>query len=314
MIVTNPKDKSSNIIGELYKKFELIASKVIVLRVFKDTTNMDDFIKAELPQPTLLTETWDGYFIGYAIKGKIKTKAQKLFYKHLSLRLKKTLQVKAKVRVENSSIFHLQYATESGRKITTSNVYEMKFLAGHCLSLTLREEKTLKLQNTTTREELAIFAGTYNKSEDALFDFIRHKAYDYKRINTINEIKTSLEDLTSYCKAIAELGYDIIGGKGISTAIAKAKNIAKWVYENYGVKKRKTKNDEELKMTRQEIARKNSEKRYNEAHRKIMSLITGDYKREYLKKDGSYNIAKIAKDSGYSRNTVYKHLATENLI
>ena len=87
MIVTNPKDKSSNIIGELYKKFELIASKVIVLRVFKDTTNMDDFIKAELPQPTLLTETWDGYFIGYAIKGKIKTKAQKLFYKHLSLRL-----------------------------------------------------------------------------------------------------------------------------------------------------------------------------------------------------------------------------------
>lgn len=305
MIVTNKKYE----VLELYKKLNLIANKIIVLRIYKKIREYNDFILADLPQPTIIAETKDGYFLGYAINGKIHTKGQRLFYKHLSLRLKKTLMVRAKTQVENSSIWHLRYIISNGLQITTKNSYEMKYLAGHCLSLTTEEEKNGKLNNTNTKEEFAIYAGTYSKTEDALFDFIRYKAYDYKRINTINGETTTLEELTNYCLAIADLGYEIIGGKGISTAKAKAKNIAKWVFENYtGKKARKTHNNKELIVTRRERALLNSKERYNKVHKKISNLITGIFADEYKKSNGSWNISKLAEDVGCSRNTIYKHL------
>ena len=108
--------------------------------------------------------------------------------------------------------------------------------------------------------------------------------------------------------------------KGISTPFAKAKAIYNLVMENYnpqGVNnwnyKRKL-SDKELEVTRRERALSNNKKRYDEAHKKIISLATGIFKNEYLKKDGSYNINKLAKDSGYSRKTIYKHLKDEGLI
>ena len=308
-----------NVVIELYKKFNLIASKYIVLRIKKDKRTYDDWLEAELLQPSLIVENYDGYFIGWAINGKIKTKKQKKFYKHLALRLKKTLIKRCNnfINVENSSIWALQYALDDGYRELHNKTYEMKELARACVSLTAEEEKNNKLsKETKLQEELHIYAGTYSKSEDALFDFIRFKAYDYKRINAINGIKTTLEDLTNYCLAIAEIGYEVIGGKGISTAKAKARNIAKWVYNYYktGKKERKTKNEEELKMTRRERALTNAREKYNRAHKAIISLVTGMFKDEYKKKDGSWNISKIAKEAKVDRKTVYKHLKDEGLL
>ena len=312
--------KKDNVVIELYKKFELIARKIIVLSIKKNERTFDDFITAELPQPTLIVETWDGYFIGWAIRGQIKTKKQKEFYKALSLRLKKTFLIRCNdnIRVENSSLWALQYALDDGFRVVNNDaVYEMKALAKACVSLTTKEEKEKRLSvDTSMSEELHIYAGTYNKSEDALFDFIRFKAYDYVRINKQNNIETKLEDLKNYCISIAELGYEVIGGKGISTAHAKAKNIAEWVYEYYrtGRRVRKTKTKEELKMTRQERARTNAQEKYNKVHKKIITLVTSMFASEYKKKDGSWNIAKIAKDAGVTRASVYKHLRDANLI
>ena len=91
--------------------------------------------------------------------------------------------------------------------------------------------------------------------------------------------------------------------------IAKAKNIAKWVFENYtGKKARKTHNNKELIVTRRERALLNSKERYNKVHKKISNLITGIFADEYKKSNGSWNISKLAKDVGCSRNTIYKHL------
>jgi transcriptional regulator of acetoin/glycerol metabolism len=58
----------------------------------------------------------------------------------------------------------------------------------------------------------------------------------------------------------------------------------------------------------------NAQKKYEKAKKDIISLITGLYKEEYKKKDGSWNINKIAKDTGYTRPTVYKHLKDANLL
>ena len=312
MINVNKKKATNNVVIELYKKFNLIASKIILLKVYKSTRDFGDWIDANLPQPTLIAECWDGYYIGWATKGKINTKKQKDFYKSLSLRLKKTLLQKTSLqRVENSSVWALQYVLDGGERFITKQKYEMKKLASFCLSLTSKEEKEKRLDNTTTKEELQIYASTYGKSEDALFDFIRFKVYDYKRANIINGIETKLTDLENYALAIAQLGYDVIGGKGISTATAKAKNIAKWTYYNYNgrkKRKRKTRNDKELAMTRRERALTNAQEKYNKAHKKVLILIAGIFAEEYKKKNGEWNVAKIARDAKVDRKTVYKHL------
>ena len=310
------KKKATNVVIELYRKFNLIASKVIVLKTRKDTRNFADWIDAELPQPTFIIEAYDGYFIGWAIKGKIKTQSQKAFYKDLSLRLKKTLLKRTDLQqVENSSVWALQYALENGERIITKQRYEMKKLASFCESLTTEESKEKKLANTTTKEELAIYAGTYSKSEDALFDFIRHKVYDYKKIAIIEKRNITLEELENYAVAIGQLGYEVIGGKGESTALAKAKNIAEWTFYNYnGKRKRKTKDDKELKVTRIERSKANAKLKYDRVHKKILNLVTGMFKDEYKKKDGSWNVSQIAKDANVTRASVYKHLKDEGII
>ncbi len=312
-MIYNTKD---NVVIKLYYKFNLIASKIIVLSIKKDKRTFDDFIDADLPQPTFIIEHYEGYFIGYAIKSTIKTKKQKEFYKDLSLRLKKTFLKRTSLkRVENSSVWALQYALDNGYvEVHRNNIYEMKYLASACESLTSKEEKEKRLDNSTTKEELAIYASTYEKSEDALFDFIRHKVYDYKKIALIEKREVTLKDLENYALAIAKIGYEVVGGKGISTAHAKAKNIAKWTFYNYGKRKRKTKTEEELQMTRRERALTNAREKYEKAHKKIINLITGLYAEEYKKRGRKYNITKIAKELKMSRDTIRKHLRDENLI
>jgi len=309
---TNETDTkiNKNVIIELYNKFNLIAKKIIVLRIFKDKRIFGDWLDAELPQPTIIVESWDGYFIGWAINGQIKTKEQKNFYKDLALRLKKTFIKRTNlVRVENSSIWELQYALEDGYVETHRKSYEMKTLAGFCESLTKKEEEEKKLQNQTTQEELAIYAGTYEKSEDALFDFIRFKAYDYKRINMINKVETELEDLKNYCIEIAKLGYSVIGGKGISTAISKAKNIAEWTYYNYTAKRKdrrkyKTKKQlERLKMKREENIKKIHQLRKEQTKEKIYNAI-----KELKKRNEKITIRKVAEVANVNKNTANKYI------
>jgi len=147
---------------------------------------------------------------------------------------------------------------------------------------------------------------------------MRFIAYDYVKTN-------SKEALTrEYLEKVGEIGNEVLGKtKEFSIIRAKAKAIYNWVIENYNSGKtfknnwnyvRKTKDEEELKMTRRERALLNNKKRYDEAHKKIISLATGLFKKQYLKKNGSFNINKLAKNSGYSRNTIYKHLKDEGLI
>ena len=316
---TNNVKGFDNIVMQLYKKFDLIASKIIVIKIEKHTRNFDDWLVAELPQPTFIIEHTKGYFLGWSIVGKIDTKQQKKFYKNLALRIKKTLLKRTDLdNVKVSSVWALQYALENGYKEANKKIYEMKYLAKNCESLSATEEKNNKLnKEKNLDEELSIFAGTYTKSDDALFDFIRFKAYDYARINSVNNIKNNLEDLDNYCKIIAEIGVDVLGAKkGIGSAYSKAKNIAKWVYKNYqnGKRKRKTKNYKELLMTRQERSKKNAQLKYDRAHKKILNMITGLYANEYKKKDGTWNILKLARDLKMSKNTIKRHLKDSNLI
>lgn len=107
--------------------------------------------------------------------------------------------------------------------------------------------------------------------------------------------------------------------KDRSTLKAKCRNIFRWYLDrdfnismnnNNYIKKDK----EEVMSTRQEHARKLSEKKSEDAKRKVTNFITGLYAHEYKKKNGKWNTSKIAKDLNMSRNTVAKHLPKETLF
>lgn len=105
--------------------------------------------------------------------------------------------------------------------------------------------------------------------------------------------------------------------KDRSTLKAKCKNIFNWYLErNFELTQTVyIKKEKDLVMaTRTEHAKKMTEKRSNEAKKKILNCITGMFAYEYKKPNGSWNIMKIAKDSGTSRNTVMKYLPKETLF
>lgn len=71
---------------------------------------------------------------------------------------------------------------------------------------------------------------------------------------------------------------------------------------------RKTKTDEELKVTRQERALANTKAREEKAKAKVINAVTGLMSDIYKKKNGAWHIGKIAEDTNLYRDTVSKYL------
>ena len=101
--------------------------------------------------------------------------------------------------------------------------------------------------------------------------------------------------------------------KGISTVRAKCRSVwhwndkRDWVLPKYAPK-RKTKNDEELIMTRQERARSNAKAKAEKARKAVINAVTGLYADEYKKKSGAWHIGKLAEVTGLHRTIVSKYL------
>jgi len=101
-----------------------------------------------------------------------------------------------------------------------------------------------------------------------------------------------------------------------STIRAKARSIWNYYYERdwklpkHNEKKYETieKWYEDSRMTRAEHMKKLNRKREEESYKKVVNTITGLYANEYKKKNGKWNISKIARELGMHRDTVSKHL------
>lgn len=105
--------------------------------------------------------------------------------------------------------------------------------------------------------------------------------------------------------------------KDRSTLKAKCKNIFNWYLErNFELTQTVyVKKEKDLVMaTRQEHAKKITKNTSEKYKKKVLNLITGIFKDEYRKKDGSWNVTKIANDSGTTRPTVMKYLPKETLF
>jgi hypothetical protein len=162
------------------------------------------------------------------------------------------------------------------------------------------------------------------------------KIYALKELQSLKSLKSrikapvradSFEDYTFW--AIKLYCEDLIRAQGIvnyyqledwslsnferkerSTLRAKCKSIFNW-YEkrNWALpNQRKTKNDEELLVTRAERSKANAELKAQHAKKKVVNAVTGLMASTYRKKSGAWHIGSIAKDTGLTEKTVSKYL------
>ena len=61
-------------------------------------------------------------------------------------------------------------------------------------------------------------------------------------------------------------------------------------------------------MTRKERALTNAKSIKEKKRRQILNAITGIMRDEYIKDDGTWNVYKLTKDLGMSKNTIKRHL------
>lgn len=137
-------------------------------------------------------------------------------------------------------------------------------------------------------------------------------------------IKLYTEDLIRQFKEGTPVPYQMIEDwafmqfddhkKGKSTVRAKCRSIwnwndkRDWELPKYQ-RKRKTKNDKELQMTRQEIALKNTEARAEKTRKKVINAITGLFAKDHLcKKNGTWSYAKIAEYTQVNIKSVSKYM------
>ena len=285
-----------------------IKKKEVFILAFRMWGNGTEFLDTFLPLPNIHKWLDDkSYIVAWLLEGYFLTKQNQKFLNDVIKKGVETFEKSEALRVE--WIGWINIAKLNDNDIIHLNAYNLRDdIAPYLESLNKTNRNDYKAL------ELLASATEYKESDDAFFDWLRFKVYDFVKENGKNALTLD------YCKELAMIGYDVMGHKkGISTPLAKAKSIYNWVIENYNPKGRwdyirKTKDDKELQVTRRERALTNNKKRYDEAHKAIISLATGMFKEEYLKKDGSYNVNRLAKDTGYSRNTIYKHLKDEGLI
>ena len=261
----------------------------------------DEWLDIGLPIPSLYVKTRFGAYIGWMIEGFFATENNLRFLRDVFERMRRTFALHgAQVRIlpYKPNIAHLTNA------VLTDNVYNLRDDIAPLLESIPKKEK---------KEELALSTLTAfgQNTEDALFDAIRFAVYDFVRANS----KSALTP--QYVEEIARIKYEIIGSsKGWSTAKAKARNIYRWVVENFKEKagvnnwnyQRKTKTDEELLMTRRERALTNAQKIKEEKRKIILSIVKGMFAEDYKKKDGTWNISKLARDLKMDPKTVRKHI------
>ncbi len=258
-----------------------------------------------LPTPSLYVKTRFGAYLGWMIEGFFATENNLRFLRDVFERIRRTFALHgAQVRIlpYKPNIPHLTNAT------LTDNVYNLRDdIAPHLESISDKEKKE--------EQVLSTFTAFGESTEDALFDAIRFATYDFVRANGKGALTPE------YVEEIARIKYEVIGSsKGWSTAKAKARNIYKWVKENFKEKagvnnwnytpkfKGNPEKEKELEMTRRERALENAKKIKEEKRKIILSIVKGMFADEYRRKNGKWNISKLARDLKMSDNTIRKHI------
>ena len=274
----------------------LIAKKeafILAFRVWGDTSEIFDSF---LPLPNILKKIdMHSYLIAWLIEGYFLTKENQKFLKDIIEKISDTLIHYGAVKIEWIGWINLAKLTPND--ILSTQIYNLK----DDIAPFTQSDKKAKRKSYKALELLASYH-EYKESDDAFFDWLRFKVYDFVKENGKNALTLD------YCKELAIIGYEIMGHKkGISTPLAKAKAIYNWVMENYNPKSnwnyQRKLTDEEYEMTRKEIALRNARMRAEQTKEKVYKAI------EKLKKNGEkITILKIAEIANVNKNSANKYL------
>ena len=274
----------------------LIAKKeafILAFRVWGDTSEIFDSF---LPLPNILKKIdTHSYLIAWLIEGYFLTKENQKFLKDIIEKISDTLIHYGAEKIEWIRWINLAKLTPND--ILSTQIYNLK----DDIAPFTQSDKKAKRKSYKALELLASYH-EYKESDDAFFDWLRFKVYDFVKENGKNALTLD------YCKELAIIGYEIMGHKkGISTPLAKAKAIYNWVMENYNPKSnwnyQRKLTDEEYEMEKKEIALRNAKMRAEQTKSKVYEAI------EELKKRGEkVTVRKIKELAKVSMNSATKYL------
>lgn len=208
----------------------------------------------------------------------------------------------------NGKSYTLEYTLNGYFHTKASYDYLNDIIARFTLSMRVLDAKISSSDDKGI--ELSCFQG--------LKSIVRHKNYEAIDIgldNIFYAIKYYIEDLIRESGEGNLIAYSLIESfafarfvdraKDKSTLKAKCRSTWNWYHDrDWTIPKRKGKG-----MSRSDGARIAHKKLAEDTKRKVLNILTGMFQDEYKKKNGVWNVSKIAKDSGTSRNTVMKYIA-----
>ena len=265
----------------------------------------DEWIELYLPVPNVIIypKGKNGVFIGYFIEGFFGTEKNRKFLKDIIKRFEKTFlklshigyieRIKHPPILDNKADFRLQFDV----------IYSLKNFSRILDSL---DYQVSKKEEQIENLKIAKALGERKITDDALFDYMRFIAYDF--VNTNGKKALTKE----YLEKIGELGNEVLGKtKEFSTIKAKAKAIYEWVIKNYSGGQnvnnwnyvRKTKNDEELLMTRKEHIIKVNKQKAQKTKEKVYYAI-----KQLKEKEEKISIRKVMQEAQVSKSSVEKYL------
>jgi len=212
---------------------------------------------------------------------------------------------------QDTNTYRISYALNG----TFSTLQGIRYLNDILARFTLSFEVLHTYKSFTTDEgiELSEFQGL-----KSIAKFKNYEKVDNGQDNIFWSIKLYTEALIKESRGLVAysllesfaLNRFVDRAKDKSTLKAKCRSIWNWYDEReWTIPTRARKfTDEELSMSRAEGARKTTKIVVERTKKKILTILTGMFKDEYKKKSGEWNISKIAKDSGTSRNTVMKYI------
>lgn len=245
-----------------------------------------EWIDYGLPQPAFISNRNApfGIVIGWILKGVFATRKQQEFYADIVARTILTLKNHSPERMSYYPIYRGMEHIHLEAKV------EAKEFARSLKSLYWEKEK----------RGIKVLKKADTVGNDAVFWAIKWWTEDYIRQHGGPIPYSTLEAWAFTTFSIGE-GQDV---KDRSTLRAKCRSVWNW-YSDRGWT---IPNRRKGMLTREEHAKELAKKKEEHTIRKLTSLLTGLYAKEYYKKNGKINISKLAKDAGISRTTAYKHL------
>lgn len=233
-----------------------------------------EFLDYDLPIPTYLEHYNRGYAVAWCIEGFFGTKKGEHFLNDVIAR------------------FIISFADLSPQRLPYKPNYEKSIKTAHILNkaYSLKSFST-KLKSIKTKKKIPQRAEQF---EDLIFWAIKLMAEDL--ISEYGLIPyQQLEDFALN---------NFIHKKDRSTLRAKCRSV----FNYYEEKDFKITKKERSKMSREEHIKKVHKARAEETERKILNITSGMFADDLKKKNGKWNISKIARELNLSVNTVKKYL------